>query len=316
MDKNNILNEGGKAIKSASPIRGDFALVAANQVIEMLKAKYPKNNFATLGSTGKKGSDQNSGDIDIAVDIPIENAEEIVEFIKNDNTIKSRLNGNEFEFKFMKGLKILSFGFPWTSDKQGEGSHGVVQCDLMFVPNVNIAKYFYYSPDFTKKQSKFKGLVRNIFMIAILKNIPVKEENNTTFSNGAIKDLWKYTIKPQEGIVLLHQSYEGKKGQQLKSKHTIKEDTKVILDDPSKFTQFFMGPKATDNTISSFEEMWKYVNSNDFPWKDQRDKMIKDFIEDLTNENTKHPEIVDSVKEYINDNSPSGLSSAFRRGMI
>ena len=312
----NVLNEGGKAIKSAKPIRGDYAMVAANEIIGILQKKYPNNHFSTLGSTGKKDSSSYSGDIDIAIDIPIENAEEIVDYISNNNTVKTRLQGNQLETNFMKGLKILSIGFPWASRGVGQDSYGVVQCDLMFVPNVDRAKYFYYSPDFTKNQSQFKGSVRNIFMIAILKNIPVKEEQNTTFSNGSTKDLWKYTIKPQDGIVLLHQSYEGKKGQQLKSKHTIKEDTKVILEDPTKFTKFIMGPNADETTVSSFEEMWKYVNSDKFPWKEQRDKMIKDFVEDLTNENTNNTKLVDSVKDYINNNSPHGLSSAFRRGIV
>jgi len=312
MEKN-ILNEGGNAIKGAGAIRGDLALMVANELIGILKQKWPDNNFAPLGSTGKKGKDQMSGDIDIATDIPIEQAEEIKNWISQNNTVKTR---GGFDSNFMKGLKILSIGYPWATRGVGPDSHGIVQCDIMFVPDVPRAQYFYYSPDFTKGQSKFKGSVRNIFMTAILKNIPVQNHPTRKFDNGDVRDFWKYTIKPQEGIVCLHQSYEGKKGQQLKSKHTIKEDTEIIEQDPAKFTTFFMGPKATEEDVSSFEKMWKYVNDDSkFPWVKQRDKMIKDFVEDLTNENTKNLDMVESVIKWMRQNSSPNMSSLFRRGL-
>lgn len=308
MEKN-ILNEGGNAIKGAQAIPGNLALGIANEVISILKQKWPSNNFAPLGSTGKKGKEQMSGDIDIATDIPIDQAEEIKNWLSNNSTIKER---GGFDSNFMKGLKILSIGYPWASN----GSNGIVQCDLMFVPDVARAQYFYYSPDFTKGQSKFKGSVRNIFMIAILKNIPVQNHQTRKFDNGDVRDFWKYTIKPQDGIVCLHQSYEGKKGQQVKSKHTIKEDTEIIEQDPKKFTAFFMGPKATEEDVSSFEKMWEYVNDDTkFPWLKQRDKMIKDFVEDLTNENSSNPDMVENVIKWMRQNSPSDMSSLFRRGL-
>ena len=309
----NILNEGGNAIKGAQPIRGDLANFVAQELISILKSKYPNNHFSTLGSTGKKGKDQMSGDIDIAVDIPIEKAEEVKDFLTSYPSVKKR---GGMDTNFMKGLKILSVGYPWATRGVGPDSHGIVQCDLMFVPDVQRAAYFYYSPDFTKGQSQFKGSVRNIFMIAILKNIPVKHHPTRTFPNGDIRDFWKYTIKPQEGIVCLHQSYEGKKGQQVKSKHTIKEDTEIVDQNPKRFTKFFMGPKATEEDVSSFEKMWEYVNDDTkFPWLQQRDKMIKDFVEDLTNENTSNPDMVEDVIKWMRENSSSDMASLFRRGL-
>ena len=313
--KMNILNEGGNAIKGAQAIRGDLALDVANEVISKLKQKWPSNNFAPLGSTGKKGKDQMSGDIDIATDIPIEQAEEIKSWLANDNTVKTR---GGFDSNFMKGLKILSIGYPWATRGVGPNSHGIVQCDIMFVPNVPRAQYFYYSPDFTKGQSQFKGSVRNIFMIAILKNIPFQEKPaSEPFPNGHVRDFWKYTIKPQEGIVALHQSYEGKKGQELKTKHTIKEDTYVVEDDPAKFTNFILGPNATEDDMSSFEKMWEFFNSDKFyNWREERkDKAVKDFVEDLRNENTKSPEMVDSVIQWMRKNSKADMSQLLKRGL-
>lgn len=308
------LNEGGNAIKGAQPIRGDLALGVANELIGILQQKWPNNHYAPLGSTGKKGKDQWSGDIDIATDIPIEQAQDIEDFLKNNQSIANR---GGLEANFMKGLKILSVGYPWASRGKGDGAHGIVQCDLMFVPDVARAQYFYYSPDFTKGQSEFKGSVRNIFMIAILKNMPVEGHENTTFPNGHTKDLWKYTIKPQEGIVGLHQSYEGKKGQELKSKHTIKEDTYVVEQDPTKFTKFILGPNASEDDMSSFEKLWQFFNSDKFySWdRSRKDKTVKEFVEDLQNENTKNQDLVDSVIEWIRKNSRADMASLMRRGL-
>lgn len=305
-----ILNEGGNAIKGAQAIPGNLALPIANEVIGILKQKWPSNNYAPLGSTGKKNADQMSGDIDIATDIPIEQAEEIKNWLASNEAIKSR---GGFDSNFMKGLKILSIGYPWET----KGSNGIVQCDLMFVPNVPRAQYFYYSPDFTKGQSQFKGSVRNIFMTAIMKNIPVQDHQTNKFPNGHIKDFWKYTIKPQEGIVCLHQSYEGKKGQELKSKHTIKEDTYVVLDDPTKFTKFILGPNATEDDMSSFEKMWEFFNSDKFyKWDEaRRDKTVKEFVEDLHNENTKNQDLVDKVMDWLRKNSKADMAQMLRRGI-
>jgi hypothetical protein len=308
------LNEGGNAIRGAQAIRGDLALPVANELIGILKQKWPSNNFAPLGSTGKKDKSQTSGDIDIATDIPIEQAGEIEKYLTSYPSIKER---GGMQTNFLKGLKILSVGYPWATRGKGDDCCGIVQCDLMFVPDVPRAQYFYWSPDFTKKESQFKGSIRNIFMTAIMKHIPVQGKQNTTFTSGHVKDLWKYTIKPQEGIVLLHQSYEGKKGQELKSKHTVKEDTEVILEDPKKFTKFILGPKAEEKDMVSFENQWEYFWSDKFPWPDQREYIVHDFVEDMTNENTRNPELVEKVLDYMRgSNHIPSMAFALKTGIV
>jgi len=307
------INEGGNAIRGAQSIRGDLALPVAMELIGILKQKWPDNHYAPLGSTGKKDKTQSSGDIDIATDIPIEQAGEIEKFLTSYPTIKQR---GGLQSNFLKGLKILSVGYPWATRGKGPDSSGLVQCDLMFVPDVPRAQYFFWSPDFTKKESQFKGSIRNIFMTAVMKHIPVKGKQNTTFENGHTRDLWKYTIKPQEGIVLLHQSYEGKKGQELKSKHTVKEDTEVILEDPTKFTKFILGPKAEEKDMVSFENQWEYFWSDKFPWPDQRENIVKDFIEDMTNENTRNPELVSKVMDYMKTTGKMPVASALKCGLV
>ena len=195
------LNEGGNAIKSSSPVSGDKALPIAEKVIGILKERYPDTEFAPIGSVGKKNAEQTSGDIDIAVELDFLESENVKEVLKEKYP--------NMEIKSMKGLHILSVGLPYESQ--------VVQVDLMFFPDIELAKFFYHSPDFTKNESEFKGSVRNMLMTSILKNIPVQDYRNTTFENGHIKDLYKYSFNPEKGLVILHQSFEGKDGQERKT---------------------------------------------------------------------------------------------------
>lgn len=62
------LNEGGNAIKSSAPIRGDFAKIIADSIVHKIQDTLDIN-AAALGSTGKKSASQMSGDIDIAVEM-------------------------------------------------------------------------------------------------------------------------------------------------------------------------------------------------------------------------------------------------------
>ena len=61
---NEALREGGNAVPSAGPIRGDLAGEIAKDVISSIS-----NTFGCeaepAGSTGKKGREMTSGDIDI-----------------------------------------------------------------------------------------------------------------------------------------------------------------------------------------------------------------------------------------------------------
>ena len=304
MKLQNALFEGGNAIKNASPIRGDLALPVANQLMSMLQQKYTTTRMAPLGSTGKKGREQRSGDIDIAVEMDFSQAQDVQSFIQ------SKIQGNETNL--MSGLEILSIGYPYSID----GVSGTVQADLMFVPSLDLAAFFYHSPNYIKGESSFKGMVRNVLMIAILKHVPTGVPN-TQFENGHTKDLYKYTIKPKQGLVLLHQTYLGKKGVEVKSKTTIKEDTRVVETSPEKIVEIMLGKGASVLDVNSFESTWNWLASDKFAYKDQRDAIVKDFIDDLSHEEPKNSDgtMVSKVKAYIDshgwDNSVAG---ALRRG--
>lgn len=278
---NRTLNEGGNAIKSSSPVRGDKALPIAEKVIGILKGKYPETEFAPIGSVGKKNSEQTSGDIDIAVELDFSESENVTEVLKAKYP--------DMEIKSMKGLRILSVGFPYKRQ--------VVQVDLMFFPDIELAKFFYHSPDFTKNESEFKGSVRNMLMTSILKNIPVQGYRNTTFDNGHVKDIYKYSFSPEKGLVILHQSFEGKDGQERKTKQTIKEDTVEVSKDVDEIVKFMMGEEANLSTVSSFESMVDWMRTDKFPYNDFNEHIFEDLVEYIDKQT---PEFTNKVRKYIN----------------
>lgn len=277
---NGTLNEGGNAIRSSSPVRGDKALPIAEKVIGILKEKYPETDFAPIGSVGKKNSEQTSSDIDIAVELDFSESENVTEVLKEKYP--------DMEIKSMKGLHILSVGLPYESK--------VVQVDLMFFPDIELAKFFYHSPDFTKNESEFKGSVRNMLMTSILKNIPVQGYRNTTFDNGHVKDLYKYSFNPEKGLVILHQSFEGKDGQERKTKQTIKEDTVEVSKDVDEIVKFMMGEEADLSTVSSFESMVDWMRTDKFPYNDFNEHIFEDLVEYIDKQT---PEFTDKVCKYI-----------------
>lgn len=282
------LNEGGNAIKSSSPVSGDKALPIAEKVIGILKERYPDTEFAPIGSVGKKNAEQTSGDIDIAVELDFSESENVKKVLEEKYP--------DMEIKSMKGLRILSVGLPYESQ--------VVQVDLMFFPDIELAKFFYHSPDFTKNESEFKGSVRNMLMTSILNNIPVQDYRNTTFENGHVKDLYKYSFNPEKGLVILHQSFEGKDGQERKTKQTIKDDTVEVSKNVEEIVKFMMGEDADLSTVSSFESMVDWMRTDKFPYSDFNEHIFEDLMEYVDKQT---PEFMENVRNYINSGN-KGIS--------
>lgn len=257
------LNEGGHTFKDVSPIRGDEALDVANEVIDVIK-KHFHCNMVPLGSTGKKSHDETSGDIDIAVDLKWSKVNDLVDYIEEvwPNT----------EFHINNGLKVMNIGFPYES----VDGHKKVQIDFMFSTNVNFSSFYYYSPNFIKKESEFKGLYRTNLFVAAASYIPVDKRKypdeyftdkdyDGTY-NHQLKSFWKYTLNGNIGLYLKHVTYEGK-NKPLKNPKKIEDDDKFISDDPKTILRLVLGPEATMKDIQSYENLVKFLCSSKYAYR-------------------------------------------------
>lgn len=294
------LNEGGNAIKASAPIRGDIAKIIADSIVKKIQNGLQVEACA-LGSTGKKSAAQMSGDIDIAVELQWndENVQKVKAFIP-------KAFGKNTEVVDSPGLKLISMGFPY---KFG-GIQNIAQVDLMFTTDINYSKFMYHSPNFIKNESLFKGLYRTNLLIIIAGKTPIDIEKykNEYFTadefgveyEGELKSFWKYSLSYDEGLKIVHKSFEGKR-KPLKAAKTIKEDTILITRDLPTILKMCLGEKATVANCNSFETLVDFICSPDYihRTKERLNNIFEDFFEDPRH--TKDEEILKLLHTIVND---------------
>lgn len=253
------IQEGGNAVPSAQPVRGDLAGEIAKDVINAVS-----NTFGCeaepAGSTGKKGREMTSGDIDILLGLPWEKSEEVAQWVKESFP--------NCEMAVQPGFKQISFGYQYDED----GTPKVAQVDLMFTNNMNWRRWSAYSP--SPYESKFKGLVQTVLLKLIARSKPIdKEKFPDEFYTaedygggyeGVMKSHWRYMWDAEVGLVIVHRTNLGKK-RPIKS-YTIKEDTIVVTSNPDEALKLIFGPEATLNDVKSPETMVAFLFSGKYAY--------------------------------------------------
>ena len=275
------INEGGHSIDNAEPIRGDLAKIVADDIIKVITDKF-HCECAALGSVGKKGKNQTSGDIDIAIEYDWNDYEIVMNFVKD--TFGCEI-GN-----INKSLHVFNIGYKYNDGEKDK----IVQVDFMFTDNVDFAKFAYNSPDFTKNESKYKGMYQSALLMAIISNTPVNEVLGNKYKNemfteddydgkytNQLKSYWKFSFNQNDGLKLIHKTFEGKT-KPLKSEKTINEDTKIISKNVNEILKMCLGDKATRETCNSFESELEFICSHDYKfYSKERLNNIKDsFLSD------------------------------------
>lgn len=276
------------AIKGSNKVSNDNAIIISNKIMKLLKDELNINS-CVLGSTGKKKSNQYSGDIDIAIEYELTD--------KHINNLKNVINNNLtvdsehiIPFTLNQGLKILSFGYYYTTNLFNE--YDLVQVDLMFSNDLEYSKFMYHSPNYIKNESDFKGLYRTNLLCQIVSCIPtgipeIKDENDN------VTDFWKYTLTFDSGLKLTHKTYKGKT-KLLKNPVTVKEDDKIISTDINEIIKIILGDKATIEDTNSFETLINYIFSDKFKYSSILQNIYFDFIKD-----SRHTDIKQKLNEYI-----------------
>lgn len=277
--RESLINEGGNSVESASPIPGDKALPVAKEIISVISKKF-NCKCAPLGSTGKKRKDQESGDIDIALELDWNKHSEVVDFVK------TKL-GNVKEFGNINNtLQVFNFGYEWEPGK-------IVQIDFMFVDDVDFAEFAYHSPDFTKNESKYKGMYASALLMAVTKIVPVDGEEDTEFEH------WQYFFDQNKGLKAIKLSYEGKNGKRLKNPKKVEE--KQITKNISKTVKLILGDKAEKEDCNSFESLVSYLSSDNFKYKDKYEDIKKNFLNDWQIKMKTSPELLKELEDFMNE---------------
>jgi hypothetical protein len=289
-----FLNEGGNAVEDARPITQ--AEIDATYAY-VIKNVYPllglSEDFARpIGSFKKKAPDQTSGDIDIAVlaeRIAGQNGlamDDVIDFM-NDTLKKAGYTPTS-----NKGLQQVSIGVP----VEGKKGNGIAQIDLMLTDNLNFSTFMYHSPDFTKAESKYKGLYRNILLMNIISN--AKRETTKLTDAGEVQDYKSYVLRLNQGVVSVAKTFMGKKGNLVKTASLLHDQDKFITSTPEVIAEIAFGPSVPVAEIMTFEDIWRHTTNSKFIHKDKLNAILNDFkVRILT---TKVPFPTECVEQFPN----------------
>lgn len=271
--------EGGMSVENASPIPGDKAKEVADKIISIIKNKF-KCECAPLGSTGKKRKDQESGDIDIALEKNWGESMDVIHFVQDDmENVSSFGNIND-------KLQVFNFGYEWEPGK-------IVQVDFMFVEDIEFAEFVYHSPDFRNNESKYKGMYQSTLLIATAKAVPVEnEENGNDY-------WWEYSFSQTEGLKVVKKTNIGKNGKPVKTPKKIEE--KLVTKKIPEILKIILGDKATKEDCNSFESLMNYLASDKFKHHDKFKEIKEYFFNDWQLKLKTSKELIEELENYMNE---------------
>jgi hypothetical protein len=278
---------GGNAIKSRS-VTFDEAEATVDWIKEKVLPRLliEEKDIELLGSYGKKKDGERHGDIDIAVlNIPDPDGHpKNIEL----SILESQLEMLGFDTQVNYGFRIVSFGCPIKSKILNE-TEGIVQIDLMLTSNLYWSRFIYHSPDFRKEESKYKGLYRNILLMALVTE-PEKQITKET-QDGGIEEIEVNILRYPHGIYRVRKNFMGKKGL-FKNGKNVEGFDFFITNDPQEVTNLTVGEEYKPSDINTFEKLWDIVMSSNFKWANKRDEIINRYIECLNEQNLTIPEEV------------------------
>jgi hypothetical protein len=250
------LHEGGKATAEHGTTRANKADVVAalKFVSKTIGLSYDHLVAHLLGSTKQTldGQKKDSGDLDIAM-------------IDDDNRA-------EYEKKMTAavgfpprktGANVLSYAVPTTGEKR-------VQVDLMFVPDVEWAKFSYHS----EPGSKFKGSIRNLLIYALVlntmekgKDMRIKDDEGNDIARASrsfqldtgVHRVFKVAPMRKDGkgrtksAVKTTADEVEKVAKEMGSKETFSKEEDVIRD-PGRFAKMLLGSKGTAEMLKTSAE--------------------------------------------------------------
>lgn len=286
---------GGNAIKNSVPVQARNARKIALNISERLQ-NYFNVPTAILGSVMKKLDDIYCGDIDIAIQLPW----------TEDNVEKVKQYGLEHlpvaEVVISQGLKLVSYGY------KDNNTNLVHQVDIMFTENIKYSEFMYYSPDYTKNESRFKGLYRTNLLIICAGNIPLDTNQypNTYYTNedfngkytSQLKEFYKYTLTYDNGLELRKKSTLGKT-RMCKKAYTISKEK--ITDNIMQILTIIFGDSIDYNMSTSYENIIKTLYSSDYKYGSEvRNNILNEFLADPrhTKDINIYNDLISEIKKY------------------
>jgi len=271
-----LIIEGGNAIEESRPLEQyeidgtyDFVVKKIFSLLGLVDGESAK----PIGSYKKKLPNQTSGDIDIAchVETMAGFAGISVDFVEILNWMDSTLKKAGFQTVVSFGFKQISIGTPI----EGKTKNGIAQVDLMLTEDMEWSTFMYHSPDFTKAESKYKGMYRNVLLTSIISEGTKKTVKKT--DKGEIEEYEHQVIHLEKGLASTRKSLMGKKGLIVKTATILKEFDKFITSTPSEVVKTAFGSEVAPSNVMTFEDIWRHFIDPKFIHKDKFDAILNRF---------------------------------------
>ena len=292
-----IILEGGAAVNGRRILQSEVPTIV-DKVDEILSGLglVKGEDWDIVGSAGKKKAEDTSGDIDICI-----KKDRMKEGLgsgdgKNDvfNDLANHLESLGYDkYVVQPGFSQVSFGM--NIDDSGE----VVQVDFMLVRNLEWSKFTQASPDYTKDESKYKGHLRNVLMMCIVKYCFKRTTKRVTLDDDSIVDgeTENFVIRLTDGLYKTRKNWFGKKGDSIiKTANLMHEYDELITDTPQGLIDLLFND-GTMNDFLSFETLYDAFMSDRFKFPDNREKILVGYVMSLDGQKIDIP--TEIPQEYI-----------------
>lgn len=268
-----VLLEGGKAIKTSTPLKQSDVPALSKEAIKRVSAALglKPNDIRLVGSAGKKPkSDDLSSDIDLVVKA-------------TPDDVRSKLQDLSFDGKThreLKGLNVYSFGLG-----DAEKHH---QVDLIPVANPNFAAWAYQANKEDLERG-LKGSHRNELFFAATHYLPTETLESDEAGEPISRKRFYYDL----GRGLLRGTTDRKGKKKLKKSWSVGRDKELVTDDPDQVCKHLFGANA--NRCSTFQGTLDAVLGPEFPGAEKRREVLEKTIEGMKKKGLVVPESLKSA---------------------
>ena len=295
-----LILEGGAAVDGRRILQSEVPLIV-DKVDKILSdlGLVKGEDWDVIGSAGKKKEGDTSGDIDISI-----RRDRMKEVLGSGD---GRLDVFNDLGKYLAGLgydrqKVsfdqVSFGMPINGDDD------IVQVDFELSRSLEWSRFAKYSPDYRKDESKYKGHVRNILMMCIVKYCFKKTIKRVTLDDDTVVDgeIEAYVIRLADGLYKTRKNWFAKNGVNMKkTENLMHEYDELIADTPQGFIDLIFNDGKIEDFIS-FETLFDTFMSDKFKFPENRERILVGVVMSLDSQGIEIPteipqEYVDKARE-------------------
>lgn len=297
-----LILEGGAAVNGRRILQSEVPSIIdkADEILSGL-GLVRGEDWDMVGSAGKKKAEDTSGDIDICI-----KKDRMKEVLGSGdgrmdvyNDLAKYLEGLGYDrYVVQPGFSQVSFGMPIAD------ADDVVQIDFMLVRSLEWSKFTQASPDYTKDESKYKGHVRNVLMMCIVKYCFKRTTKRVTLDDDSVVDgeTENFVIRLTDGLYKTRKNWFGKKGDSMvKTANLMHEYDELITDTPQGLIDLLFNDGTMDDFLS-FETLYDAFMSDRFKFPENRERILVGYVMSLDGQGIDIPteipqEYVDQARE-------------------